>query len=506
MTLTSALSIANGGLTNISLGLNLVSQNVANASTPQYAEESATQESLSAGGQNFGVNPGPAILATDPALQAQLSDSVAQNAAAQTISAALSNIEPVLGTVGGSNDLGSLLTAVQSAFSALLNDPSNATQQAAVVQSASTLTQGINTLAQTYSQAQQTAQNGLVDEVAQLNAALSTVGSLSTQIVSLQGQGLSTADLQNQRAQAENTISTLIDAKFAAQPNGDVIVMTSNGTELPTRTPNPLSIANATTGAGTYYPGGGLPGIMLGNSDITSQLTSGAIGANITLRDTTLPTYQASLDEFAENLSTRFSNQGLTLFSNPDGTIPQSTSTPLQSGYLGYSNTITVNPAVTADPSLVRDGTQAITGSPTGASAFTPNTTGLSGFTTMISRVLNYALGSDVQDNVPQTPIATTGLGASGTLSTGFATQLDLGDYANAMTASQAADSATATTQAGDMQGVQTALQTKLTGVTGVDMDTELGQMVVLQNAYGANAKVISTVQEMFAAALAMVQ
>ena len=44
-----------------------------------------------------------------------------------------------------------------------------------------------------------------------------------------------------------------------------------------------------------------------------------------------------------------------------------------------------------------------------------------------------------------------------------------------------------------------------MTSETGVSMDSELGQMVVLQNAYGANAKIISAVQAMFSETLAMV-
>ena len=119
--------------------------------------------------------------------------------------------------------------------------------------------------------------------------------------------------------------------------------------------------------------------------------------------------------------------------------------------------------------------------------------------------MLNYALGPDVQDGVPQTPVATTGLGPTGTLSSGYGAQATLTDAANTLTASQAADSANATAQAGDTQAVQTALQGKLTGVTGVDMDTELGQMVALQNAYGANAKIITAVQSMFQEVLDMV-
>lgn len=506
MSLQGAMSIASGGLANINLGLTLISQNVANASTPQYATEVATQESVTAGGQGMGVQSLPAILATDPAVQAQLSSAVSENSAAQTTSSALATIEPVLGTVGQGNDLGSLLTAVQNSFSTLLNDPSSATQQSAVVQSAASLATGINALAQTYGDARQSAQTALVSQVGQLNTALGTIGTITTQIVGLQAQGQSTADLQNQLAQAENTVSTLIDARFVTQPNGDVTVMTANGTQLPTHTPNPLSIASATTGPTTTYADGSLPGIMLGTTDLTSQLSGGSIGANLTLRDTTLPAYQATLDEFSENLSNRFAAQGLTLFSNPSGTIPQSTGTPLQSGYVGYANTITVNPAVTATPSLVRDGTNTIAGSATGASAFTPNSAGLAGFTTLISRVLTYTFGSDVQNVVPQANIATTGLGADGTLSTGFAAQNTLSGYANALTAGQAADSANATANATDAKGLQTSLQNTLTSATGVDMDTQLGQMVTLQNAYGANAKVISTVQAMFADALAMVQ
>ncbi len=495
--LSGALGISSGGLANISVGLAVISQNVANASTPQYALESATQTSLSSYGQDFGVQSGLVVRATDPGLQSQVAAQTSALAAENTTSAALAALEPVLGTVGAGTDLGSQLGAVQSAFSALQADPANATQQGAVVQAAASLATGINTLSSAYGSARQTAQDSIVTSVGQLNTALSTLGTLSAQIVNDRAQGLSTADLENQRDQTEATISGLVDTRFLPQPDGDVTVLTAGGAQLPTDGTQ-LTATAATTGPQATYPGGGIAGILLGGTDITTQLTGGSIGANITLRDQTLPTYQAGLDEFAETLSSRFSAQGLTLFTDPAGAVPVSTGPNTQTGYVGYAGTIEVNPLVTATPSLVRDGTQAVAGSLAGASAFTPNTGGLAGFTTLIARVLNYALGPNVQDGVAQTPLATTGLGPTGTLSSGYGAQSTLTDAANTLTASQAADSADATTQAGDTQAVQTALQGKLTAVTGVDMDTELGQMVVLQNAYGANAKVISAVQEMF--------
>lgn len=506
MSLDGALGISNGGLANIALGLSVISQNVANASTPQYAVETATQISLSGGGQESGVLTGLVVRATDPGLQAEVGVQTADAAASGVTSSALSSLEPVLGTVGSGNDLGSQLTAVQSAFTALLADPADPVQQGAVVQAAGSLAQGINTLSQAYGGVRQTAETAVVTGVAQLGTALANVGRLNTEIVAQKAQGLSVADLQNQRAQAENTITQLVGARFVDQPNGSTVVLTSGGTQLPTDGSQTLSVTPATMGTSVYYPGGGIGGIMLGGTDITAQLAGGSIGANLVLRDQTMPRYQAGLDQFAQTMSSRFAGQGLSLFTDGAGNVPASTGPSVQSGYVGYAGEIQVNPAVLAQPSLVRDGTQAVSGSATGASAFTPNPAGgPAGFSAMISRVLTFALGADAQEGVPQAAVPSGGLGPAGNLQTGYPGAASLGDAANALTASQASDSAAATSQASETQAVATSLQAKLTGATGVDMDTELGQMVILQNAYGANAKIITTIQTLYQDVLNMV-
>jgi len=322
MSLNGALSISAGGLANVAAGLSVVSQNVANASTPQYAVERATQTSLSAGGQGLGVQSGVVVRATDPALQSEVSAQTAESSAAAETNAALATIEPALGTVAGESDLGSRLTAVQSAFSALLVDPANGTQQSSVVRAAAGLARGINTLSAAYGGARQSAQNGVVAGVAQLNTALSRIGGLDKQIVTQKAQGLSTADLENQRAQAEATVSGLVSARFIDRADGSVAVLTTGGAQLPTDGAQTLLATAATVGPTATYPGGGLPGVTLGGTDITAQLTGGTIGANIALRDNILPTYQGALDEFAQNLASRFSAQGLTLFTDATGAVP----------------------------------------------------------------------------------------------------------------------------------------------------------------------------------------
>ena len=62
------------------------------------------------------------------------------------------------------------------------------------------------------------------------------------------------------------------------------------------------------------------------------------------------------------------------------------------------------------------------------------------------------------------------------------------------------------TTNLAAQQGLQTSLNAKVSAVSGVNMDTEVSQMLSLQNAYGANARVIAGVQAMFTQLLQIIQ
>jgi flagellar hook-associated protein 1 len=515
MSLSSALSIASGGLANINAQFALISQNVANASTPGYAVEVGNQQNVTADGVALGVQTAPATLQIDQALQASVTQQNAIVSNTQTTQTALSAIDRVLGTPGSGSDIGSLLGNLQDSFSTLLTDPSNQTQQSAVVSSATTLAQGINSLSATYSAQRQAAQNDLESAVNTLNSTLATIGQLSDQIVALKPSGQGTADLENQRNAAVQTLSQLINVNTAEQPDGDMTVFTSSGLSLPTRsTSGPFSLPDASTPTGSYYPGGGIPGITLGGQDVTSQMVGGRIGADITLRDTTLPTDQAELDEFAYGVSSRFASQGLSLFTDPLGNVPSGGGTPAQAGYVGFAATIQVNPAVTADPSLVRDGNIAIAGSTTGAAAFTPNPqagangtpAGPGGFTTLINNILNYTFGTQAQAGVTQPSLNTNGLGASGNLTAPFSAGSALSDYATNLVSSQAEQSANTTSNLTTEQALQTSLNAKVSAVSGVNMDTEMSLMLNLQNAYGANARIISSVQAMFTDIMQAVQ
>jgi flagellar hook-associated protein 1 FlgK len=501
MSLTSVLRTAASGLASVNAQLAVVSQNVANASTPGYAREVVANTNLTAGGVGFGVVTGPAREEVDVVLSAALNKENAAVAGAQVRSTALTSLDAAQGATGAGDDLSSKVGALQDSFTSLGADPSNQVNQGAVVGAASSLAGAIQSQAVAYTTERQSAQGGLETDVTTLNSTLAVIGSLSDQIIAAQVKGISTADLEAQRTTQEQTAAQLGGLYFLPSANGDVTAVVGASVVNTRAKTGPFSIATTTLQNGTAAPP-----LLLSGSDVTSQVTGGTIGARLSLRDTDIPILQAGLDEFAETLSTRLSSQGLTLFTTPSGSTPATGGSPVQSGYVGFSSDISVNPVVVANANLVRDGTQTVAAGTGNAAGFTPNPTGGPvGFNTLIDNVLTYAFGANAQEGVAQPAPSTTGLGASGTFALAYNPGTTLQTFAANLASSQAEAAGNAQSSVSDSQALQSSLQSKLTSETGVSIDTELSNMIVLQNAYGANAKIISAAQTMFSTLLGSV-
>jgi len=500
MSIGTALGIATGGLANINRQLALVSHNISNAATEGYVRERGTQTALTADGIGLGVRSGPALRDVDRMLRAQVTTQQARAEDAATRNTALAALDALHGVPGDGTDLPGLLGKLTDAFSTLAGDPSNQAGQMQALRAADTLAIGINTLATATLTQRQAAQDGLVADVVALNDGLARIGALTGRIMALKAGGQSTADLESERDQAVAGIAGLAEIKMLEQEDGELLLVASGGLALPVHGTGPsFSVSAANAGATAFYPAGGLPGIMLNGVDGTAQLRGGRIGAHVSLRDSVLPGFLAELDEFSQSLAGRFEAQGLRLFTNPAGAAPPGGSFPPQSGYVGFAAVIQVNPAMSTAPALLRDGTHAVAGSPTGPAAFTPNPPGgPAGFTSLIHRVLDFALGTEAQQGVPQPAPATSSLGPSGTLAARFATPATLAGFARDLVAAQTTQAATAAGQAETESAVQAALASRYADTTGVDTDAEMALMLQLQNAYSANARVIAASQAMW--------
>jgi flagellar hook-associated protein 1 len=227
-----------------------------------------------------------------------------------------------------------------------------------------------------------------------------------------------------------------------------------------------------------------------GLSSVAAQLNA-AFGGSLqftALSGTTLQVLNASATTNVVNALSATStvtsitsgNAQLPLFVDGNGNQPITGAlTAAGSQTTGLAGTITVNPALVASPS--------------GLITYAANTA--AGDPTRPDFILNQ-LTNAVLAFSPTTGIGTAQAPYSGTL----------GDYMSQIVSqqSQAANAATSLQQGQDT--VLSALQQRFNSQSGVNIDTEMSNLIALQNAYGANARVMSTIQQLMSTLLQTVQ
>jgi flagellar hook-associated protein 1 FlgK len=525
MTLDTSLSIALTGLRASSAGLRTVANNVANAETPGYTRK--VQPTLSTVPDETGMGVQLAALQrnVDAALQREVFARGALVSGLQAGETLLRGVETVHGRPEDGNSLAGLLGRLTEAFNALAADPSSATGQQEVVRSAQAIVRKLNDLSAAITDARNRAHEQIVASAKTTNDALAQIDRITVQIRNAIASGRALPDLEDMRDAALERFSAETGGRFMIRQDGSVLLTGPNGISWPTEkakgaAEGPLTVATAELQPTSFHDpaGGPVPGVIItdpGNPtaprDITQSLTGGRIGALVTLRDTTLPTMQAELDEFAKTLARRFDQQGLRLFSDGGGNVPEEGPVVLQGSYVGFAAAIRVFPPVETESRLVRDGTHAIPGGlppspatrPTAdpqGSNFTPNPAGgPAGFDTLARRIIEFALGSELRHGVAHSPqLGTQGLGPRGRLASEIPPHATLADFAASLVSVQTGQRARATQALESETAARDLVRNRLADAAGVNVDEEMSVMVQLQNAYQASARVLQTNRELW--------
>ena len=224
-----------------------------------------------------------------------------------------------------------------------------------------------------------------------------------------------------------------------------------------------------------------------GMSSVVAQLNA-ALGTNLQFSNSSGSVLQVlnagggvtvnSLSETSTVTSPQSGGAALPLFVDGSGsTAITGAITANGSQTTGLAGTIEVNPALAASPSDLVD--------------YSPSTN--SGDSTRPSFILNQLTNESLTYS-PTTGIGTAQSPYSGTL-TNYMSQI-------VSQQSQAANSATTLQQGQDT--VLNSLQTSLNDQSGVNIDTQMSNLITLQNAYAANARVMSTIQSLMMTLLQM--
>jgi flagellar hook-associated protein 1 FlgK len=612
MSLSSALSIAMSGLTANQAGLSIVSSNVANASTPGYVSESVNQTEQPTGGIGTGVTVDGITRTLDTYVQNQLRTETSGQGYADQISNVLTQLQNVYGTPGGQGTLETAYSNLTTAVQALSANSGSYSAQSAVVTAAQNMAQQLNSTTQGIQALRSNVQQDIATSVTAANTAMAQIASLNNQLQGMSPTDAGAANLEDQRDTAITQLSQLMGITVSTGSNNQVSILTTSGIQLVGTQASTLSFSGPSTlSASSLYSANptqnGVGTITLTSPsgsttdmDGPNAISSGQIGADIQLRDTTLVQAQAQVDQLAASMSsalsdtttsgtavTSGSNAGFTLdlsnmqpgntinltYTNPStntqqqvsivavnssavlplqntGSSPNSTvigvnisggmasivsqlNTALAGANLQFSNPSgsTLQVLHNGANTVVNSASATITTSSlTSGSAPLPlftdgNALYTGAITTAGSQMTGYAGRIVVNPAVVADPSSLTDYSAStasgdatranyitSQLTTGsftYSPQTGLGSPTSPYTGtissymeqflSQQANTATNATQLQQGQDVVVnTLQQSYDSATGVNMDSQMSNLISLQNAYAANAHVMAVVQSMF--------
>ena len=313
--------------------------------------------------------------------------------------------------------------------------------------------------------------------------------------------------------QAQNQLDEMANQMSQALSN-----QTTSGTAASSGSQNGYSI-----GTGSLLAGNSLQVSYTDSGNVQHTLTIEALGSGGSLplqTEPSNPNNQTIGVNFAGGMSgvvsalnaafgsnLQFSGSGTTL------QVVNAASTTNVVNSLTATSTVTSLTSGSAQLPLFLDGSTPITGALTSTGS---QTTGLAGRITvnpalasspssLVAYASNTAVGDSTRPDFLLNQITSASLTYSPTTGIGSAQQPYSGTLGNYLSAviSQQSQAATAATNLQEGQDtVVSALQQSFNNQSGVSIDTELSNLIALQNAYGANARVMSTVQQMMATLL----
>lgn len=315
MSLNGIMSSALSALQTNTAALRVVSNNVSNVNTPDYARRVIHFKALSAGGQLAGVDVSDIQRVVDQYLNQESLAAGASSANYDAQNTVFGQINALLGAPGDGTALTSKLSSVFSALGQAALSPTSSSSQGSVLNAFQNLASSISSLSNSLSNVQQQTDGQVATSAASANTLIKQIYDLNQQIKTATASGVTDSALQDQRDAALQSLSQLMGVRTATQPDGSMSVMTQDGIGL--------------VGNGTYaelsYTAGGSNGVYQpitiqnvnaesGQTFGTAQaldphLSGGKLAGLIAMRDGTLADLQDELGSFAQGVALSFNAQ-----------------------------------------------------------------------------------------------------------------------------------------------------------------------------------------------------
>lgn len=464
MSITAALAASRSGLSVAGTRGGITSENIANAGRADYVRRSASLDAPSAGS---GVAVSAIRRDVNGALQARERSDVAAAAYHQTHGDGIALYADRLAGSGSGHALPARIADLQADLDLLSGSPGDTSAQRAVLASAETLARDIREAASAARDAQASARSALSSDMNEANTLLDEIATANVRIGETEAGSSQRATAEDARDAAIDRLSEIVDLEVTPRPGGTLDLRVGGGAALLEGTKAHHLSFDEDTGT-----------LSAGDADITPGrsgargVSGGSLAANVTLATETLPKMSSQLDALSAGLVTAFEEaEGPALGAGQPGFFTDDGEAYNPAERDGLALRLKVNSAVQpeGDNELwrIRDGFAATT--PGAASDPT--------------RVLAFA---SALENT-QTFDEADGLGTSARLS----------DYAATLVAGHNVAATEARDTASGHAASAAAIATQRSATEGVNIDTELQDLLSIEQSYAANAQVISALTRM---------
>jgi flagellar hook-associated protein 1 FlgK len=309
--LSAALSGAASALDALQYALNVSQNNIANASTPGYARQTASLQADPFDpvvGLFGGVAQGPIADSRDLLAERAVWQQAGAQGAATAQNEALTDIQNSLPVSAGG--IPAALNNFFSAVSAWSASPTDGSTKQAVITAAASLTQSFNTTAAGVANVSQNITQSISDTVSQINDLTSQLASLNEAV---QGGAQHDAGVSAQMYNTLETLSGLVNIEVLPQQDGTVQVTLAGGQPLVVGTePYQLRAGSAAPPANPIDPQAPPDAAIFGpdGNDVTNQINSGTLHGQLQVRNSVIPaltgdqTQAGALNQLATSLAT----------------------------------------------------------------------------------------------------------------------------------------------------------------------------------------------------------
>jgi flagellar hook-associated protein 1 len=233
--LSSIFGIDLSALQAFQQAIEVTSNNVANASTPGYDEESIELETAlpqNAGGFAIGsgVNVTGVQRAYNQAAATQLNTSQSTLSQLTSLQNYTSQIDNLFGTTAGG--LSTALQTFYSGWSAVADDPTSTSAREALLGDANALAANLNSTSSQLQGLNSDVNTRITADVNQINSIGTQISKLNTQVAQSNGLGQTPNQLLDQRDQLVSNLSQLVGVTTTSNSDGSINVYLGNGQPL----------------------------------------------------------------------------------------------------------------------------------------------------------------------------------------------------------------------------------------------------------------------------------